>query len=197
MARKAVVSGGTRDEIIGVAKRLFFEKGFDGVTIRTIQREVGCEVGLFYYYFKSKDQVFDVVMEQLQVDWTAAMDEAVNSAEDDPREQLVAVIDCLYSNLKTFAGNDAVLHWSVRGALCDRMTTVASGYMKELLTKTGVSLRISEETLSVILAGGCGKILCGCSEWDYRKIRDEIKRLLDAVIPEYRGRSRELSVELL
>lgn len=197
MARKAVVSGGTRDEIIAVAKGLFFEKGFDGVTIRSIQREVGCEVGLFYYYFESKDKVFDVVMEQLQAEWDSELRAVVDDAEDSYREQLEAILDCMRMQMKKFTDGSKVLHWSVRGALCHRLSTVAAAYIRELLKRTGVRIWASAETLSVILAGGMGELLYESSDRDYDKNKEEIIRLVEAVIPEYRGRSKELSVELL
>jgi len=63
MARKPVLEGGKRDEIIAAALKLFMEKGYEGTSIRMIQGEVKCEVGLFYYYFKNKDEVFERAME--------------------------------------------------------------------------------------------------------------------------------------
>lgn len=64
MARKATSDNGKRDEIITAAMELFFEKGYDGTSIHAIMRRAGGEVGLFYYYFKSKDEVFDKVLDK-------------------------------------------------------------------------------------------------------------------------------------
>ena len=55
MARKAVLQGGKRDEIIKVATKQFFENGYEETSIRSILNDVGGEVGMFYHYFKSKD----------------------------------------------------------------------------------------------------------------------------------------------
>ena len=60
---------GKKKQIIDAAQKMFFEKGFDGVTIRAVQREVGCEVGLFYYYFKSKDEIFEVMFDRFEEGW--------------------------------------------------------------------------------------------------------------------------------
>lgn len=45
MARKQMFEGGTKNRIIEVGNRLFFEKGFDGTGIREIMKEVGADVG--------------------------------------------------------------------------------------------------------------------------------------------------------
>ena len=47
----------TRHTILETAKRLIGEKGFDGVTITQIAREAGVSKGLFYHYFRSKDDI--------------------------------------------------------------------------------------------------------------------------------------------
>ena len=63
MARKSRFDGGTKNKMIEVGTKLFFENGFDGTSIRNIADEVGCEVGLFYYYYKSKDDLFSDILE--------------------------------------------------------------------------------------------------------------------------------------
>ena len=57
MARKQKFEGGTKNKILETGSRLFFEKGFDGTGIREIMKEVGADVGAFYYYYKSKDEL--------------------------------------------------------------------------------------------------------------------------------------------
>ena len=64
MARKSKFDGGTKNKLIEVGTRLFFEKGFDGTSIRNIADETGCEVGLFYYYYKTKDDLFSDILDQ-------------------------------------------------------------------------------------------------------------------------------------
>ena len=63
MARKPVLSGGKKDEIIKTATALFFEKGYEATSIRMIMEIVNGEIGMFYHYFKSKDMLFDQVVE--------------------------------------------------------------------------------------------------------------------------------------
>ena len=53
MARKQMIEGGTKNRIREVGGRQIFEHGYDGTSVRGIMLEVGGEVGLFYYYYKT------------------------------------------------------------------------------------------------------------------------------------------------
>ena len=50
MPRRQQIEGGTKNKILEVGRRMFFENGFDGTGVRAIMREVGLDVGAFYYY---------------------------------------------------------------------------------------------------------------------------------------------------
>lgn len=63
MARKQKFDGGTANEIARVAVKEFFEKGFDGTSMRSIADAAGCEAGLIYYYYKTKDDLFSTVLD--------------------------------------------------------------------------------------------------------------------------------------
>lgn len=53
-----------RKELIETAARLFSEKGYEGVAVRDILEEVHGAPGMFYYYFKSKQDIYLAVMEE-------------------------------------------------------------------------------------------------------------------------------------
>ena len=52
-----------RKELIDTAARLFAEKGYESVSVRDILDEVGGAPGMFYYYFKSKQDIYLATME--------------------------------------------------------------------------------------------------------------------------------------
>lgn len=56
----------TRQKLVDAALDLFFEKGYDNVTVDDICEKAGVSKGAFYGHFKSKDQA--VVEEFLKVD---------------------------------------------------------------------------------------------------------------------------------
>lgn len=53
-----------RQELIDVASRLFAEKGYEAVAVRDILDVVNGAPGMFYYYFKSKQDIYIAAMEQ-------------------------------------------------------------------------------------------------------------------------------------
>jgi AcrR family transcriptional regulator len=50
-------------EIIEAALALFLENGYEGTSVSMIVSRVGVAQGLFYYYFKSKEDIFEAAME--------------------------------------------------------------------------------------------------------------------------------------
>ena len=52
-------SNQTREWIISCATNLFMTKGYDAISIHEILKAANCSVSLFYYYFSSKDELFN------------------------------------------------------------------------------------------------------------------------------------------
>ena len=50
--------------ILEVAERLFLEKGFAMTSTTEIAKAVGCNQALIHYYFRTKDNLFNVIFEQ-------------------------------------------------------------------------------------------------------------------------------------
>jgi len=46
------------------ARRHFLKNGVDGATLRAIAREAGTSIGMIYYYFPTKDDLFFAVVEE-------------------------------------------------------------------------------------------------------------------------------------
>ena len=67
-----------RNEIIETAGKLFEEKGYEQTQVQDIVNEIGVAKGLFYYYFKSKDEG----MEELADRYADAIIDAVNKLID-------------------------------------------------------------------------------------------------------------------
>jgi AcrR family transcriptional regulator len=55
--------GGTRDDILHAARKLFAERGYAGATIRAIAQEAGVDGALIHHFFASKEGVFAAAIE--------------------------------------------------------------------------------------------------------------------------------------
>jgi AcrR family transcriptional regulator len=74
--------------IVEAARSRFLLEGVDGASLRSIARDAGTSIGMVYYYFKTKDELFLAVIETayrgLLVGFSAAL------ASDVPAEQRLA-----------------------------------------------------------------------------------------------------------
>lgn len=50
--------------IVGAARKRFLEEGVDGASLRTIARDAKTNVGMIYYYFPTKDDLFLAIVEE-------------------------------------------------------------------------------------------------------------------------------------
>jgi AcrR family transcriptional regulator len=53
-----------KNEILDVSEGLFFSKGYEKATINDILDAVGISKGAFYYYFGSKEEVLDAIIQR-------------------------------------------------------------------------------------------------------------------------------------
>lgn len=120
MARKPILEGGKKDEIISAALNLFLENGYEGTSIRMILEQVGGEVGMFYHYFQSKQEVFDKAFElfmKMQGERVALL---MGDKSDDitPRKRLEQLGICYANAMRDYLTllNDNI-HWTVISAL--------------------------------------------------------------------------------
>jgi AcrR family transcriptional regulator len=69
----------TEEKIKAAAKKVFMTKGFDGCSVRDIAKEVGSNVALLNYYFKSKEKLFELIFEGAMSDFLQSMIEVFSS----------------------------------------------------------------------------------------------------------------------
>ncbi len=116
MARKPVLSGGKRDEITDAAMKLFFERGYEATSVRAIMDKAGGEIGMFYHYFKSKDELFDRVVQRFFSGFSekcTALLSQCGSLDD-----FIDVFLPLYSSgMQQFEALKGKMHWSVQYAM--------------------------------------------------------------------------------
>src|ERR1700726_2896233 len=78
----------TRSEILGAAREIFLRHGFEGFSMRTLARSVGCSLGAIYLYFTNKEELFDVLVEESFVHLYDALGVLLKERNKDPVRQL-------------------------------------------------------------------------------------------------------------
>ena len=85
-------SGGSRrDELLGIAARLFAERGFKNTTVRDIADAAGILSGSLYHHFDSKESMVDELLDTFQTELWEQYDAITDSALS-PRAKLEAVV---------------------------------------------------------------------------------------------------------
>ncbi|WP_293717016.1 TetR family transcriptional regulator [uncultured Parabacteroides sp.] len=52
------------EKIIDAAREVFFEKGYSGATMRDIASKAEVNLALLHYYYRTKEKIFDIVLNQ-------------------------------------------------------------------------------------------------------------------------------------
>src|SRR6266545_901848 len=76
--------------ILHAARARFLAEGVDGASLRAIARAAGTSIGMLYYYFSSKDDLFLAVVEEVYGALLADLARAL--APDAPVEERIAAL---------------------------------------------------------------------------------------------------------
>ena len=155
MARKAVLEGGKRDEIIMTAMKLFFEHGYEATSVRMIMNEVGGEIGMFYHYFKSKDMLFDTVVERFFKEYSENFEAILLTCKtrEDFVKKLMPIYEKSMEDFEKLKGN---IHWTVQASMHEGTLLALKPAIQSLIEKWDVSNSADPEILA-------GQVLFGIS----------------------------------
>lgn len=81
-----------RKEIIDSAGKLFSTKGYDKCTVNDILDSIGIAKGTFYYYFKSKEEVLDAIIDRVTEIVVARAEDAASNSELSPVTKMLNTI---------------------------------------------------------------------------------------------------------
>jgi len=86
----------TRQRILDAALDLFGARGVDGVSLDEIAREVGVRKQTVLYWFPSKDELVDAVLEAAAAELVVVIDAAVRSTSEEPLDRIDAVVRAVF-----------------------------------------------------------------------------------------------------
>jgi AcrR family transcriptional regulator len=78
----------TRSEILGAAREIFVRRGFEGFSMRSLAHSVGYSPAAIYLHFTSKEELFDVLVEESFVHLYKALGILLKERGKDPVQQL-------------------------------------------------------------------------------------------------------------
>ena len=95
----------TKTEVINTAKLVFAENGFAGSSLAMISEKSGISDGLILHHFKSKDNLYHMVLEELAGEYYAVIAEARAAAENEQQAALdvLRAVFCFWQEDQTYS----------------------------------------------------------------------------------------------
>ena len=98
-----------KKEILDAAEKLFAERGYEAATVNDILNAVKIAKGTFYYYFKSKEDVLDALIEK-RISEGAAKAGEIAASSLPPVQKLLAIMTAQKPQNQIQEDFNAVLH---------------------------------------------------------------------------------------
>lgn len=181
MGRKPVLDGGKRDHIAKAALELFLQNGYAGTSVRSIMNQAGGEVGLFYYYFKNKDDVFDAVLDLFFAHYDADFAHIVSHGRRNPCRVMQDFFEYMERETEKFRERYAdKMHRTVRWAIREHTLTLIEPYLEQIVKIQsdyyGVSPALAPDVAAMYLTHGVGSCILHEDREKYWAHRTEVKR---------------------
>lgn len=106
---------GNRQRIVDAADSLFYRRGYNQTSFQDISDATGIPRGNFYYYFKTKDEILDAVVNTRVEEFTGLLNRCEAETED-ARERLL-----LFSNMLEDNRDDMIESGCPIGSLCTEL----------------------------------------------------------------------------
>jgi AcrR family transcriptional regulator len=175
-----------RDEILDVAERLIRTRGYDAMSIQSVQDELGCSRGALYHYFGSKEAILGAVIDRM----TAAGLDIMTPIAEDPGLSATEKLQTLFATAGSWKSqrSDLLLPlirgWYQRGNDLVRVRAEAAAYsqfrpLMALILRQGVV----EGTITVSSADHAAVILTALLAGSTDAIRRLLIDRLDGRVP--------------
>ncbi|WP_394924668.1 TetR/AcrR family transcriptional regulator [uncultured Robinsoniella sp.] len=92
-----------RQELIGIALKQFLENGYEKTSIRSILKEADGEIGMFYHYFESKNEIYEAALENYNERYIAGLIDIINSDCAGFKEKLNQIFTILPGSLNEYS----------------------------------------------------------------------------------------------
>ncbi len=150
-----------RLELISAAERLFNEKGFENTSVSDIVKSIGVAQGTFYYYFKSKEDIFNAIAERFLNEFMESFTLLVDNEKLNTREKIEILLD---NGIKLMRNNEGVmfylhtkdnieLHEKVERKFIEHATPLAVKIVKQGVEEKLFDIQYPEDVITFLMMG--------------------------------------------
>lgn len=185
----------TKEAILDSALKIFLAKGYEGTSVRMILEDAGVVTGSFYHFFKSKEDVFENVVERFLIQYQKQFAAIAADNTHSLIERLDLFMDAIEWNANQYFDQLQAdqLHWTIQYALHKR-TLQALVPSVEALVQEAIENREAKNpmgfdlpTLAAVLVNGVEAILHvrplkSASQKDREQIRAKIHAYVTSIL---------------
>ena len=149
-----------KNEILDVAERLFYERGYDNTSTNDILAEIGIARGTLYYHFKSKEDILDAMIERV-------LNKTISNAKKVALDESIPVLKRLTltvfaSNVDTKAGDviieqahkpqNALMHFKIQEMFTNQIVPLYVKIINDGIKENLMYTEYPEDTIRMILS---------------------------------------------
>ena len=177
-------------ELLDTAMRLFAEKGYDNVSVRSVAREAGVASGLAYHYFDSKQRLFDAAIghyaERCSEGMRAALDDGALSLDEKIEGAIAAATEhaAFPHGSRLHAEGNGTLHDRLSPGICEAVRPHMQAALELDAARRGAPAG-DAALLASMMVYACVGLASGPGMPD-DAAADAARRYLGALVAEYR-----------
>lgn len=149
-----------RQELIDAAGRLFMEKGYEATAVSDIVQDVNVAQGTFYYYFPSKEEILEAIIEKDM----AALEDDVRAIAEDPHLDPAAKINAIVNSIIGISSSrkeimdylhkesNAVMHEKMERHLIERLVPLMAEVVSQGVAEGRFDVQHPTEAVEFLLA---------------------------------------------
>lgn len=174
------------DMIIRAMYQLLLEDKGSSCSVSDIAKEAGIGKGSIYYYFKSKDEIFDAVVEYMYKEKIDKCKEAIDNSQINALEKLKLLFN-VYQQYIIEPSIDSYLHQQQNAAIHQKslaqilklLSQIVADIFREGINENLFRCESPQETAELFLSAFCFLLDPGIFTWSNNQIFNRIKALSD------------------
>lgn len=173
-----------KQELIMIALKQFLHNGYEKTSIRSILKEADGEIGMFYHYFSSKDEIYRASLDLFNHNFLDKLESVTKESNLSFIQRINKMFVCTqyalaeYANLKTDKLNPEMLSTIHRETLLTMLPFLEEMLINEENLKNIELPDIQLHFLSEFLLFGISAIIHDKEEVDFTFKTEQIRKIL-------------------
>ncbi len=192
-----------REAILSAALPLFLENGYEKTSMRMIATKVGCEVGLVYYYFATKEDIFENAIALYFEQQEKTLTDMTERTKNDIQLFLDSLITYLEKEAPSFAETfHEAVHWTIRCAIRTKFAETVKPHVEEVLAVFAADNKTAPYTAPLAVKTVTEMLVQAALDSDktyFTAHKEELRRLAAHILgtDKNQGRKRDIPSFLL